>query len=162
MVVTDSDIADFHRSMSEYEYSDVKTAIKKFQEVEMDPNDLADAVREFHEDTGIPIKDVDVCNVAFDHILQMARIKIDKVLYFDIRNDIKDSEGFYTAGNFMRTSFDCSQEATDQLEEKLKDAVTEQIEELLDDIFVKVFLEDVEINIEEIRKTGSEKQEVVN
>ena len=162
MVVTDSEIADFHRSMSEYGYSDVKTAIKKFQEVEMSPNDLADAVREFHEDTGIPIKDVDVCYVAFDHILRMARSKIDEVLDFDICNDIKDSEGFYTAGNFMCTSFDYPQEATDQLEEKLKDAETEEIEELLDDIFVKVFLEDVEINIEEIRKTGSEKQEVVN
>lgn len=161
MVVTDSEMADFHTSLCEY-YFDVKTAIKKFQEVKMSSSDLAEKVRECHESTGTPIHKIDVCYVAYDHILQMARNKIDEILDFDICDDIKDGTGFYTCESSICTSFDSLQEVKDQLKEKLKDVGTEQIKKLLDDIFVKVFLKDVNINIKEIRKTGSEKQEVVN
>ena len=161
-MASDYQITEFYSSLTEYGYSDVDTAIEKFQEAGMSASDLAEKVRECHEYNGIPIQDIDVCYVAYDHILQTARNKIDEILDFDICDDIKDGTGFYTAGNFMCTSFDYSQEVKDQLKEKLKDAETEQIKKLLDDIFVKVFLEDVEINIEEIRKTGSEKQEVAN
>ena len=62
----------------------------------------------------------------------------------------KTVQGFTV--NTMCTSYDYSQEAIHQT---LKDAGTEPIEELLDDIFVKVFLKDVNINIGK----SSEKQE---
>ena len=162
IAATDSQVADFHSSLTENRYFDTKIAIGKFLEVGMSPSDLADKVIEFHESAESSIKDIDFCSVAYDHVLQMARNKIDKILNFDICKDIKNGTGFYICVNTMCTSYDYSQEAIHQLEEKLKDAGTEPIEELLDDIFVKVFLKDVNINIKEIRKTGSEKQEVAN
>lgn len=152
MSVTDSQIAEFHNSLTNYGYADVKTAIEKFQEAGLSASDLADEVREFAYSTGSPIEKIDVCYVAYDHILQMARNKLDEIICFDIVNDIKGGTEFYTAGNYMCTSYDYSEEATEQLEEKLKDADNSQIEELLEDIFVKVFLDNVDIDINEIQK----------
>ena len=102
MVVTDRDIADFHSSLTDYGYADVETAIEKFKEVKLYASDLAEQVREFHESTGVEIDKIDVCYVAYDHILQMARNRIDEILSFDICNDIKDGTEFYTYGNYLR------------------------------------------------------------
>ena len=160
MPVTDSQITDFYNSLSGYGYADVETAIEKFDDVGLYAEDLAYAVREFVDSTGRELDKIDICYVAFEHILQMARNKISEIIDFDIANDIIDGTEFYTYGNYMCTSYDYSQEATDQLEENLRDASPEQIEELLEDNFVKVFLEDIHVDISEIRET--EKLEVEN
>jgi len=152
MTVTDSQIAEFHNALTSYGYADVKTAIEKFDEVGLSAQELSDEVREFAESTGTSIDKIDVCYVAYDHILQMARNKLDEILDFDISNDIKDGTEFYTAGNYMCTSYDYSEEAKEQLEEKLKNTSQGQMEDLLEDKFIKVFLEDVEIDIAEIQK----------
>ncbi len=157
MPVTDYQIFSFYESLSDYGYIDVKTAIEKFQEVDITATDLAYEVREYCESTETPLDEVDVCYVAYDHILQMARNKINEILNFDICNDIKDGTAFYTYGNYMCTSFDYSEEATEQLEEKLEDADKSQIGQLFDDIFVKVFLEDVGIDTKEIQKVETVK-----
>ena len=156
-MASDEQIKEFHSSLSGYGYADVETAIEKFDEVKLLASELADAVREFADSTGTELDKIDVCYVAFDHILQMARNKISEIIDFDIANDIIGGTEFYTYGNYMCTSFDYSKEATDQLEEKLRDASPEEIEELLEDNFVKVLLQDVKIDIKEIRK-----QEVAN
>ncbi len=152
MTITDSQIADFHNSLSNYGYMDVNTAIEKFQQVKLVGSDLADEVRDYAESTGTQMDKVDVCYVAYDHILQMARNKLSEVLDFDIVNDIEDGAEFYTYGNDMCTSFDYSEEAIEQLTQKLKNTTPEQLEECLKDVFVKVFLEDVEIDMDEIQK----------
>ena len=148
MVEIEFKVADFHSSLTNYEYADVKTAIEKFEEVGMSTSDLVDKVREFNLSTETSIHKIDVCYVAYDHILYMARSKIDEILDFDICDVIKVGAGFYLCGDHRRISFGYSQDVKDQLEEELKDAGTEQIEELLDDISVKVFLKDVGIYIE--------------
>ena len=156
MTVSDSEIAEFHSGLTDYGSMDVRTAIKKFQEVELRASDLADEVRKYVEFTGTEIAKVDICYVAYDYILQMARDKIDRVLCFDLIDSIKNGAGFYTYGNAMCTFFDYSEEATEQLTEKLKEDTPEQLEELLEDNFVKVFLEDVSIDIKEIQKVEIE------
>ena len=157
MPVTDSQRMDFYKSLSGYGYADVEKAIEKFNDVGLYAKDLAYAVREFVESTDAPIDKIDVYYVAYDHILKTARNKLGEILGFDIANNIIDGLGFYTYGNYIDTS-DKLQKAIDQLEEKLKNAGQEQIEELLEDNFVKVFLEDINVDINEIRKT--EKLEV--
>ena len=156
MPISDYELADFYSSLTEYGSSDVETAIEKFKEVKLSSRDLAEQIREFAESTGSELDGLDICYVAYDHILQMARNKISEILDFDICNDIKGGTEFYTAGNYMCTSFDYSQEAQEQLEETLREAESEAIEKLLEDDFVRVFLEDVEIDIKEIQKVEIE------
>ncbi len=144
---------EFYSSSSGNQYADVETAIEMFAEVRLSPRDLAYQVKEFADSTGTKLEDVDACYVAYDHILQMARDKIIKVLDFDIVNDITDGTEFYTCGSGMDTSFDYSQKAKDQL---VKELINEDVElcevgKVLRDDFVKVFLEYVDIDTTDIR-----------
>ena len=158
MTVTDSQRTDFYKSLSGYGYADVEEAIEKFDDVGLYAKDLAYAVREFAESTDAPIDKIDVFYVAYDHILKTARNKLGEILGYDIINNIIGSLGFYY-DSYTDTS-DKLQKAIEQLEEELKNVGQEQIEELLEDNFVKVFLEDIYVDISEIRKT--EKLEVEN
>lgn len=137
----------FLNGLTDYGHADVATAVEAFMEVDKDGSDLADEVREFAESTGTDLNKIDVCYVAYDYILQQARNKIDEVLSFDIVNDIKGGTEFYVYGNYICTSFDYSSEATEQLEEKLKEATQEQLDELKDDLFVKFFLDGVDVEL---------------
>ncbi len=100
MSVTDSQIAEFHESLTDYGSMDVQTTIEKFQQVKLSAQELADAAREYAESTDMPMSEIDVCYVAYDHILQTARNKLDDILGFDICNDIKGGTAFYTYGNW--------------------------------------------------------------
>lgn len=162
MTVDDYEIAEFHNTLTGYGSADVETAIEKFKDVNLSASELADQVREYADSTGTSLSRIDVCYVAYNHILQMARNEISDILGFDICNDIKDGTEFYTSGNAMCTSFDYSSEAQEQLEAVLKKADQESIEELLENDFVRVFLEDVDIDINDIQKTASEEVEVTN
>ncbi len=147
--VTDSQVVEFYSRLSNYGYSDIVIAIKKFDEVGLETFDLTDIVREYIASTGITIDEIDVCHVAYGHILQTARNKLNEVLHFDIIDDIKGGyEEFNILGSHTNTSYDYSDEAKDQLESKLKSAEQEQIVELLEDKLVRVFLEDVDIDID--------------
>lgn len=144
----DREISRFNRSITDFGSGDIASAVEKGDELGLDGNEVADLAREFADDTGTDLNDVDVVAQVYDHELQMARNKIDEVLGYDFINDFEgDGTEFYTAGNFMATTFDYSQNAHDQLEKKIKGATPEQRKQLLDDIFVKVFLEDVDIDI---------------
>ena len=155
-MTNDYETNQFYQSLTDWGSMDVETALEKAQEVGINGSELADLVRELLSDTGIELSKIDVCYVIYDHILQQARNKIDEVLNFDICNDMKGETQFYTYGNAMCTSFDYSSEAQEQLQEKIKNATREQKDELLEDVFVKVFLNDVDVKIpksrEELRK----------
>ena len=144
----DREISRFNRSITDFGSGDIASAVEKGDELGLDGNEVADLSREFADETGTDLNDVDVVAQVYDHELQMARNKIDEVLGYDFINDFEgDGTEFYTAGNFLATTFDYSQNAHDQLEKKIKGATPEQRKQLLDDIFVKVFLEDVDIDI---------------
>jgi len=148
-VVTDKDkdfeFDRFASSITDFGSADIATAVEKFQEVGLSGSELADAVREFADDTGTDLNDVDVVSVAYDHILQNARNEISSVLDFDIVNDIEGGTEFYVAGNFMATSYDYSQEAVDQLRDVLKKASKSDLQMLSENIFVRSFLSDVDV-----------------
>ena len=84
-----------------------------------------------------------------DHILQMARNEIDDVLGYDFQNDFRGDTEFHTYGNFMCSSYDYSEAAKNDLNERLDAATSEQLRQLRDNIFVAYFLEQVEIDIKE-------------
>ncbi len=144
----DREISRFNRSITDFGSGDISSAVEKGDELGLDGDEVADISRQFADETGTDLNDVDVVAQVYDHELQMARNKIDEVLGYDFINDFEgDGTEFYTAGNFLATTFDYSQDAHDQLEKKMKGATPEQRKQLLDDIFVKVFLEDVDIDI---------------
>jgi len=144
----DREISSFNRSITDFGSGDIAEAVEKGDELGLSGDEVADIARDFADETGTDLQDVDVVAQVYDHELQMARNKIDSVLGFDIVNDVSGTE-FYTAGNFLATSFDYSTEAHDELEKKIKEASKEEKEQLMQDIFVKVFLEDVDIDIED-------------
>lgn len=143
------EIGSFNSSITDFGSGDIASAVEKGDEIGLSGSEVADLSREFADDTRTDLSDVDPVATVYEHELQMARNKIDSVLDYDFINDFEgDGTEIYTAGNFLATSFDYSQDAHDQLEKKIKDAKPEQKKELMDDIFVKVFLEDVDIDIE--------------
>ncbi len=145
----DNEISQFHQSITDFGSGDIASAVEKGDEIGLSGSEVADLAREFSDDTETKLEDVDPVATVYEHELQMARNKIDSVIGYDFLNDFEGSgTEIYTAGNFLATSFDYSTEAHDDLEKRVKGATPEQKKELLDDIFVKVFLEDVDIDIE--------------
>lgn len=128
-------------------YGDVGNAIDKANEVDLTAKELSDIIMEFHDDTETPYEDIDINYVIYDHILQMARNKIDEVLKFDIVNDIEGDTEFYTAGNYLATTYDYSQKAKDQLEERFEMATPIQISKLKNDVFVRSFLTNIDFGL---------------
>ena len=141
----DREYDDFTSSITDYGYGDIATAIEKFKEVGLSGRELADQVREWSDETGTPLGEIDIVYVAYDHILQNARNEIDSVLGFDIVNDIEGGSEFSVAGNYMATSYDYSEEAVDQLRDSLKKASKSDLKKLSENIFVRSFLNDVDV-----------------
>jgi hypothetical protein len=81
-----------------------------------------------------------------DAILQEARNEISDKAGFDFCNDCSTGE-IYTAGNFMCTSYDYSQEAKDELIEALA-ASNVDISDLSE--ATQYFLDQVEVSQEDI------------
>ena len=140
------EISDFNASILPYGYLDVKAGIEHFLRYDKTGDDLAEAVQQFSEDTNTPLKDIDVTYVAYDVVLQEARNEIDNLIGFDICNDAN----FYTYGNFCCTSYDNSEHDKEKLIEAIAEAEQGKREELLSNEMIKKFLEDIDINQEDI------------
>jgi len=138
----------FLQGMNDYGTGDVANAISFADEVDIDGRELSDLVREQAEQLETPLEDVDINYIIYDHVLQMARNKIDSVLGFDFLNDTKaGGTEFYTAGNYMATSYDYSEETKEELQKKFDDATPDERQEIYDDKFARVFLEYVDIDV---------------
>ena len=131
----------FTSSITDFGSGDIASAVEKADEVGIDGRELADIVREFGDDTGTPLNDIDVVAVLYDHILQNARNEINSVLGFDIQNDAD----FYVAGNYLATTYDYSSESNEDLKGILMEATRDELERLSRNIFVKSFLTDVDV-----------------
>ena len=135
----------FTSSITDFGSGDIASAVDKGEEVGLDGSEVADLAREFADDTGTQLEDVDVVAIVYEHILQNARNEIDSVLGFDIMNDITEGTEFYVAGNYLATSYDYSQEASDQLKDVLEKAPMDKLKRLSENVFVKSFLSDVDV-----------------
>ena len=130
---------------------DINAAISQFVDYNKSGDDLAEEIREYQDATGInKLKDIDPCYVAWDSILQEARNVIDENIGFDICNDIKGDTEFHTYGNFCCTSYDYSEEAKEQLIEAIATADPDDRNNLLEEELVVKWLEEVEIDMEDI------------
>jgi hypothetical protein len=142
--IVERETADFYAAVLPYGSADVRAAVRFFVDARLGGDALADAVTEFVDGTDSKLADVDVCYIAYDHVLQMARNKISEVLNYDFCND---GPGIDVYGNYMCTQYDYSEEAKDELIEKLKEADEEQKEEMRDDNMVIAFLREMDIDI---------------
>lgn len=140
--ITDSDLVRFYSGISNWGHLDVVRALEVFKEAGLWPGDLVDEVNDFIDETGLPLKDIDICWVAYDGILQRARNKILEVLDFDFVNG--DAE-IYTYGNYVATLYDYTDKSMDKFKEILNKATNEQKKELREDNETYWFLKELEI-----------------
>lgn len=138
----EEEIKNFYAGLVSYGYLDVKRAIEVFNEVGKTGDDLEEEVTRFSEDTGTPLKNIDVCYIAYDVILQEARSKIKEVLGFDFLNE-GDGTDIYIYGDYMCTSYDSTKNLKEYLQEKLKNATEEQLNELKEDKVTDWFLREI-------------------
>lgn len=148
-MANDSQIADFLMELTGLGRTDLETAIDVIRGVGLSTDDLAEYTKEFAKSTGVQVQNVDVCAIAYDRILLMARATISRVLDLDIE-DCNDDDGFCTSGNHYATTYDWSGRAHEQLKEALRNADGRQAKELRDDVFVMKFLEHADISAEDI------------
>src|SRR5271157_1912212 len=133
------------QSILPYGLSDIRAAIEFFIDAGLTGEDLAEQVIEFCDDTETKLADVDVCGIAYDYVLQMARNKIDKIIGYDLCNDFRGDTGIYVAANYCCTSYDYSDAAIKDLTKKLSKATNEQKDKLRDDRLVMFFLGQINI-----------------
>lgn len=121
---------------------DVMAAIEAYDKVGLNGHDLFEDCEQFVDETGINFSDLDVCFIAYDRILEEARNEIDNILNIDICNDYD----VYTIGNYMCTSFGCSD--LEALREAIKEATQEQKEQLKDNDFVMFVFDELSVGVE--------------
>lgn len=154
------EIDSFYREVSSYGYSDIKEAVKTFFVCGFDASELAEAVQEYSKDVGTPLQDIDVCAVAYERILQLARTKINDIIGYDFLNDFKGGGSeIYVYGNYCATSFDYSENAIEELQDKINKANEDERQQLRDDELVSYFLNDIGIEIDEEKIKAQIKEE---
>jgi hypothetical protein len=147
------EIADFNANVLPYGYLDVKAGIEHFLRYDKTGFNLAEAVEQFSEDIGAPLKDIDVTYVAYDVVLQEVRNEISDLIGFDICNDAD----FFTYGNFLCSTYDHSEQGKEKLITAIAEAEEGKREELLNNEIVEKFLEDVQISQDDINEKIKER-----
>ena len=102
-------LEDFWASYCPYGSLDIRAALKAADEVGQDSDWVIDLIEEFAESCGMKKDDLDIVYVVYDQILQEARQEIEELVGIDI------CDGIDTVGNYLATSYDCTQEFIDKL-----------------------------------------------
>ncbi len=122
-------------SLVPFGYLDLRRAAEVLDEAGIKFIDFSAYVEEFCEDTQAQFKDIDICYLAYEFILQEARNQINESLGVDI---INNTDNFYTAGNFMCTSYDYSENSKSQILEWINEIDETRSEDLTKQIlFIK-------------------------
>ena len=144
-MATQKQMDDFTSWFIPWGSRDVECAVDFIEEHNLNMEEIQEQIEQFCKECSVKIGDIDVVAQVYEHTLQMARNKICDVLDYDFINDSKCGE-ICTAGNYMCTSFDYSQEALDELKEVLIKATPEQKEEMLENVYYKAFVTELEID----------------
>jgi len=140
----------FSEMIMPYGSSDLWTALELLEEIKAGylnkfstASILWDIIDECKNSTGQDdISQFDVVALVYEDILQQARNKIDEVAKYDFQNDFKGvGTSIYVAGNYCATTLDFSEDAKNELAEKIKPFR----EELEKDVFVNFLIEDLGI-----------------
>ena len=116
MEYLEREIAEFRGSFCPYGYLDVKKTLEEAWAIGKDGDWAYEEVKWFAQMCDTPLEDVDPCYAVMDRILQDARNEIEELTGFDIQNDAD----FYTAGNYMATTYDWKSEDVEELTERLR------------------------------------------
>jgi len=151
MEVTEQQVEELQGLFCPFGILDLKAAIEHGQKVNLTPLDIFDLINEARECVGFKqfeaFENVDPVYCVLEHILQMAKNKIEDVTGYDFQCDFHGDTEFYTYGNFMCSDYDYSAAAKDDLIDKLDNLSTEQLRQLRESLFVCAFLDQVEIDI---------------
>ena len=104
-----------------YGYLDIKAACDIGDSVWLYERDLFEIIEDYREVCGYPDhSQIDPVATVLEHILQMARNEISEVTWYDFLNDFSGSgTEIYTHGNYMCSSYDSSEEATEEFKEQV-------------------------------------------
>ena len=141
------EIKNFQRDFCPYGYLDIQQAILHMDAYGKNSEDLIEALNEFVNDTGMDRNDIDITALAYDEILQDIRNEIDSEIDFDIQNDAD----FYTAGNYMATTYDWSRNDIENLTNAIKSADKKSRDNLLSNDNIRTWLFEVDIDINEFK-----------
>lgn len=124
-------------------YLDIDRASKIGDELWIYEAELFEIIDNDRESMGYEgFKNIDPVASTLDYILQMARNKIEKITGYDFLNDFSwNWTEIYTYWNYMCSSYDYSQDAIDELQEK----IAPFIHELNQDKWCSYFLKELEI-----------------
>ncbi len=122
-------------SLVPFGYLDLRRSAEVLDESKVRFTDFAEYIGEFCDETQAQFKDIDICYLAYEYIMQEARNQIDASLGVDI---INDTDNFYTAGNYMCTSYDYSENSKVQILEWIKEIEETRPEDITKQIlFIK-------------------------
>lgn len=117
--VTEYDKTSYYRELVPFGYMDINTAISTAKEAGKNAEWAAQQAMRLVDECGCKIEDVDpVCEV-YEALLQEARNEIEEETGYDLCNDVVAKGAIYTAGNYCCTSYDYSEEAVEELADKL-------------------------------------------
>lgn len=104
---------------------------------------LFEVIDNFKEDLGFKdYENIDPVYCILEHILQMARNKIEELTGYDFIDNLSyGNVEIYVHWNFMCSSYDYSEEAIEELRSKVKP----QLHRLLEDNLCKYFLNEISI-----------------
>ena len=111
----ENEIVSFKEAFCPYGYLDIRTAVEQAVEAGFDGDWAFDQIERFCEECGMKVSDIDPCYVVMDSILQQARNEIGSLSGFDVCNDAN----FLVHGNFMCSSFECTEEDCEGLRSAL-------------------------------------------
>ena len=142
-------------SLCNFGYRDVKAAVDVLRRYQISNNDFADYVEEFMDSTGTNLVNrgeaLDICALAYDHALQLARQHIEEYTGLDIMNDAD----YNVYGNYCCSQIDYTEDGKDRLIEAVCASDDDDRQTLLDHYIVRTFFEDVEI-LDRIEKCHGE------
>lgn len=123
--ISDSDFNDFYSSVVPFGYLDIKMALELVQDaygIRSPGSKLGEIVEEWQESIGDDSLDnIDVIALVYEQALQEARNEIDDKTGFDLINDSEASTPIYTAGNYIGTSYDRSDDAIEELQRVIEE-----------------------------------------
>jgi hypothetical protein len=132
--IQDSYIKDFVFSIIPGGYRDIQAAVSILYDADIPFNDFLEYMDNYMQDCQVELKDLDIAGLAYEYVLGQARHDIEELTNVDILNEYDIS----VYGNYMCSSFDCSEETKQELEKIVsnisEDDITDTIKVLISEI----------------------------
>ena len=125
--------------------ADLDKTVEILKRYRIPTNDFAEYVEEFMDDTGMNLvnkgQPLDLCYLAYDQALQLARRDIEKYTGLDIMNDAD----YDVYGDYFCSMIDYTENGRQRLVEAVCEADEDTRQALLDNHIVRMFFDDVEV-----------------